>query len=107
MSRASLQEVHRVAQLTADNIVSVGASLSHVHVPGRASSNADDGIELGQVEIGMGIHNEAGSHRTKFDLPGLIKSMLAQLLDMEDEDRAFLEIRSKDQIVLLVNNLGG
>jgi dihydroxyacetone kinase len=33
--------------------------------------------------------------------------MLAQLLDMKDEDRAFLEIHSKDQVVLLVNNLGG
>src|SRR5262249_18351286 len=46
-------------------------------------------------------------HRAKADLPSLVKAMLAQLLDWKDEDRAFLRIEPKDQVVLLVNNLGG
>lgn len=52
---ASLTEVHKIAQLVAYNIVSTGSSLAHVHVPGR---------ESGEVEIGLGIHNEPGSEKT-------------------------------------------
>lgn len=102
---ASLENVHRVAQLTADNLVSVGASLDHVHVPGRAASS-EDKLSAKEVEIGMGIHNEPGSGREKVDLPELVEKMLSQLLDSKDKDRAFLNVNS-NEIVLLINNLGG
>ncbi|KAI1655686.1 dihydroxyacetone kinase [Daldinia decipiens] len=103
----SLEEVYQVAKLTAANLVSVGASLDHVHVPGRAiGSNAAESLQDGEVEIGMGIHNEAGSGRKKVDLPELVGTMLSQLLDQNDKDRAFLNVNS-NEIVLLVNNLGG
>ncbi|KAI0848621.1 dihydroxyacetone kinase [Daldinia vernicosa] len=103
----SLEEVYKVAKLTAANLVSVGASLDHVHVPGRAiGSNAAESLEYGEVEIGMGIHNEAGSGRKKVELPELVGTMLSQLLDQNDKDRAFLNVNS-NEIVLLVNNLGG
>ncbi|KAI9755080.1 MAG: hypothetical protein M4579_004419 [Chaenotheca gracillima] len=106
---APLDAVHNLALLTSENVVSVGASLDHVHVPGRAppDPNSDEVLASGEVEIGMGIHNEPGSHRVKTDLVGLVKTMLSQLLDQSDKDRAFLQISQKDQIVLLVNNLGG
>lgn len=100
-----LGEVAKVARLTADNLVSVGASLEHVHVPGRAI-NQESHLEDGEVEIGMGIHNEAGSGRTKAALPQLVKEMLAQLLNPDDKDRAFVNVNS-NEVVLLVNNLGG
>ncbi|KAF1831425.1 dihydroxyacetone kinase [Decorospora gaudefroyi] len=103
---ASLQEVTRVAQLVADNTVSIGSSLSHVHVPGRREP-ADDELKAGQVEIGMGIHNEPGSERKSTDLPGLVKTMLSHCLDVADQDRSFSTITETDQVVLLVNNLGG
>lgn len=102
-----LEDVARVARLTASNLVSVGASLEHVHVPGRAAagtSSAD--LAVGEVELGMGIHNEPGSGRATVALPELVRTMLAQLLDQSDKDRAFLDVTSKD-VVLLVNNLGG
>ncbi|OTB18976.1 hypothetical protein K445DRAFT_314834 [Daldinia sp. EC12] len=103
----SLEEVYKVAKLTAANLVSVGASLDHVHVPGRAvGSNAAESLQEGEVEIGMGIHNEAGSGRKKVNLPELVGTMLSQLLDQNDKDRAFLNVNS-NEIVLLVNNLGG
>jgi dihydroxyacetone kinase len=54
----SLEEVAKTAQSVADNLVSVGASLSHVHVPGREADSGEDALKLGQVEVGMGIHNE-------------------------------------------------
>ncbi|RYC64580.1 hypothetical protein CHU98_g1614 [Xylaria longipes] len=97
--------VHKIA---AENLISVGASLEHVHVPGRASLDpkAEGSLGADEVEVGMGIHNEAGSGRAKVELPELVKTMLSQLLDKNDKDRAFLEVNS-NEVVLLVNNLGG
>lgn len=105
---APLEQVSKVAKLTADNLISVGASLEHVHVPGREvlSPEAEGALGADEVEIGMGIHNEAGSGRAKVQLPELVKTMLSQLLDKNDKDRAFLEVNS-NEVVLLVNNLGG
>ncbi|KAJ4305604.1 dihydroxyacetone kinase Dak1 [Kalmusia sp. IMI 367209] len=104
---ASLKEVSRVAQLTADNLVSIGSSLSHVHVPGRKIEGGEDELKESEIEIGMGIHNEPGSERKATDLPGLVKTMLSHCLDRSDKDRNFLDISEKDDMVLLVNNLGG
>jgi len=103
---ASLKDVTRMAQLVADNTVSIGSSLAHVHVPGRREPEEDELAE-GLVEIGMGIHNEAGSERKSTDLPGLVKTMLSHCLDVADQDRSFSKITDKDDVVLLVNNLGG
>jgi len=103
---ASLKDVTQMAQLVADNTVSIGSSLAHVHVPGRREAEEDELAE-GLVEIGMGIHNEAGSERKKIDLPGLVKTMLSHCLDVADQDRSFSKITDKDDVVLLVNNLGG
>lgn len=102
-----MKDVHWVAQLTADNTVSIGSSLSHVHVPGRSKTEVENELSIDQVEVGMGIHNEPGSERTATDLPGLVKKMLQYMLDPNDKDRAFLSISSKDETVVLVNNLGG
>ncbi|KAI0150300.1 Dak1 domain-containing protein [Xylariaceae sp. FL1272] len=102
---ASLDQVYKVAKLTADNLISVGASLEHVHVPGRVALE-EGSLGADEVEIGMGIHNEAGSGRAKVELPELVKTMLAQLLDKNDSDRAFLNVNS-NEVVLLINNLGG
>ena len=96
----------RIANLVAENTVSIGSSLAHVHVPGRREAEDDD-LKDGQVEIGMGIHNEAGSERKSTDLPGLVKTMLSHCLDVADQDRSFSKITKKDEVVLLVNNLGG
>ncbi|KAG9979438.1 dihydroxyacetone kinase, partial [Aureobasidium melanogenum] len=105
---APLKDVHHVAKLAADNIVSIGSSLSHVHVPGRKVTEAgEDELTFEEVEIGMGIHNEAGSERTKADLPSLVEQMLAHMLDEEDKERGFLKVSSQDETVVLINNLGG
>ncbi|KAI8659593.1 hypothetical protein LRP88_06162 [Fusarium phalaenopsidis] len=100
-----LDEVAKYARLTASNLVSVGASLEHVHVPGR-KVDSEGSLEAGEVELGMGIHNEPGSGREKADLPDLVSKMLKQLLDTSDKDRAFVDVNSKE-VVLMINNLGG
>ncbi|KAG7108240.1 Dihydroxyacetone kinase 1 like protein [Verticillium longisporum] len=80
-----LDEVARAARLVSTNLASVGASLSHVHVPGRRIAE-DSTLPLGYVEVGMGIHNEPGPERISIELPALISKMLGQLLDLNDKD---------------------
>jgi triose/dihydroxyacetone kinase / FAD-AMP lyase (cyclizing) len=104
-NRASLEDVHRIAQFTNENTVTLGSSLEHVHVPGREVSS--EYVPEDEVEVGMGIHNEPGSHRMKSSsLPELVKTMLLQLLDHTDADRGWLKREAGDKFVLLVNNLG-
>ena len=56
--RATLDQVAATARAVAENLVSVGASLAHVHVPGRDDTAAASSLQADEVEIGMGIHNE-------------------------------------------------
>lgn len=105
----SLTEVYQLAQQINRNLVSLGSSLERVHVPGREVPKEDDtegNIPYGQIEVGMGIHNEPGSKRVKASLPELVKIMLAQMLDPKDEDRHYTDIKSSDKIILFMNNLG-
>ncbi|KAK5078555.1 dihydroxyacetone kinase Dak1 [Lithohypha guttulata] len=105
----SLTEVYELAQQVNRNLVSLGSSLERVHVPGREIPKEGDTegvIPYGEIEVGMGIHNEPGSRRVKATLPELVKIMLAQLLDPKDEDRHYTNITKDDKIVLFMNNLG-
>ncbi|KKY25891.1 putative dihydroxyacetone kinase [Phaeomoniella chlamydospora] len=108
----SLSEVHQLAQLANKNLVSLGSSLEHVHVPGRAIPD-EDAVSMtiktsSEIEVGMGIHNEPGSHKITAPLPELIRIMLGHMLDPNDKDRAFVPFDfENDQVVLFVNNLGG
>ena len=105
-----LEDCARVGRLVVDNLVSLGASLSRVHVPGHGIEEARDEEERlgpGLVEIGMGIHNEPGCEKVKTDLPGLVKTMLRQMLDQSDKDRAYVKIGKTDETVLQINNFGG
>ncbi|PSK42913.1 Dihydroxyacetone kinase [Elsinoe australis] len=103
---APLKDVSKVARQVSDNVVSIGSSLSHVHVPGRGTEDVEE-LAVGEVEVGMGIHNEAGSEKAKTNLPDLVQRMLKYTLDQSDKDRAFSSINKGDETVLLVNNLGG
>jgi dihydroxyacetone kinase len=102
----SLSEILALGKQVADNLVTVGASLEHVQVPGRtrpAEASND------QVEVGMGIHNETGSQvlKPRPSLRSLIDLMLNQLLDPNDNDRSYVDFSNAEQVILLVNNLGG
>lgn len=100
----SLKDLLHLARLANANLVSVGASLGHAHVPGRAAPEEE--VPPDEVEVGMGIHNEPGSQRVKASLEELITLMLRQLLDTSDPDRAFLRWYHGDEFVLMINNLG-
>jgi dihydroxyacetone kinase len=104
----SFEELINMGRLVASNLVTVGASLGHVHVPGREISNGHISPKPEQLELGMGIHNETGCRilRPPPDLLSLVDMMLDQLLDMSDPDRAYVNMQDAEEIVLLVNNLG-
>ncbi|KAJ6145847.1 dihydroxyacetone kinase Dak1 [Penicillium chermesinum] len=102
----NIDEIQGLLELARSNLVSVGSSLEHVHIPSRGESELDE-VPDGHIELGMGIHNEAGSKRIKATLPEVVSIMLKQLLDQNDPDRSFLKYDAGDEFVLLINNLGG
>jgi len=106
-SGRSFKEILEIGKSVAENLVTVGVSLGHVHIPGRPVH--DQILREDQVEIGMGIHNEPGCQilRPQPNLDSILEIMLNQLLDTADEDRAFVNFARAEKVVLLVNNLGG
>ncbi|KAK9233983.1 Dak1 domain-containing protein [Lipomyces kononenkoae] len=107
-SGLSISEVSRLARTASENIVTIGASLDHCCVPGRDPSQQ---ISLGpdEIEIGMGIHNESGVEKLS-SIPTreeLVQKLLRTLVSSDDIDRSFVPFHPSDEVVLLVNNLGG
>lgn len=71
---ADLDEVHRVAQKVVDNVRTMGMALTPCTVPAAGKP----GFELGEdeMEIGIGIHGEPGTHREKIKSADEIVTML-------------------------------
>lgn len=88
------------------NAVTVGSSLDHCHIPGREHHRS---IPQDAYVLGMGIHNEPGLHEITPIPPveDLVGEMLKYCLDSSDKDRAFVEFRPDDVVLLLINNFGG
>lgn len=88
------------------NAVTVGSSLDHCHIPGREHHRA---IPPNAYVLGMGIHNEPGLHEVD-PMPhvdDLVADMLNYCLDPKDKERAFVEFKPDDEVLLLINNFGG
>ncbi|SCV99309.1 LAFE_0A00342g1_1 [Lachancea fermentati] len=100
-----LPEVAHVARAVAANSATIAASLDHCTVPGHKSENI---LGPDEYEIGMGIHNESGTQKSSPlpSIPELVTKMLPLVLG-NDEDHSFVEFRPEDDIVLMVNNMGG
>ncbi|MGO3363390.1 MAG: dihydroxyacetone kinase subunit DhaL [Corynebacterium sp.] len=94
----SLNEVARLAQSTADNSRSMAAAVSPGHLPtsGRYTFDLDEG----EMEIGVGIHGEAGVERVAIapahDVVGRLVSAIVDDLGLTEGER----------VVCLVNGLG-
>lgn len=103
-----LSQVAATAQKVVDNLVTIAASLEHCSVPGRVEEELDI-LKQNEIEIGMGIHNEPGvkkySSIPKID--DLVTELLGYLLSEEDEERDYVSFGAEDEVVLLINNLGG
>lgn len=97
----------KVVEIVTNNLVTIGSSLDHCKVPGRKFESE---LSAKQMELGMGIHNEPGV-KVLEPIPSteelIEKYMLPKLLDPSDEDRHFVDFDKDDEVILLVNNLGG
>lgn len=96
---ASVAEVAQAARAAAAEVGSMGVALGACTVPAAGRP----GFELGdgEIEIGLGIHGEAGVERAPMmPVDALVDRLLATILI----DRGFV---LGDRVVLLVNGLGG
>lgn len=102
----SLAQVTANARSVADRIATIGVSLNGCSVPGVLESRS---IAPGEMELGMGIHNEPGTQNITGDksTKSLISMMLSTILDQNDPQRGYLKYDKESRFVLLINNLGG
>ncbi|WP_315079147.1 dihydroxyacetone kinase subunit DhaK [uncultured Clostridium sp.] len=94
----NLEEVKGVAEKVIENVRSMGMSLSSCIVP--AAGKANFTLEENEVEIGMGIHGEPGTHREKISTADEVaEHLLSKILDD-------IEISSGDEVAVMINGLG-
>ncbi|XP_073430018.1 triokinase/FMN cyclase isoform X2 [Dendrobates tinctorius] len=99
----SLQEISSFVKSAAAGIGTLGVSLSPCSVPGSGPTFSLGSDEL---ELGLGIHGEAGVQRYKImSCDEVVKIMIDHMTDPGSKSR--VDLRSGDAIILIVNNLGG
>eukprot|EP00045_Choanoeca_perplexa_P011079 m.115874 g.115874 ORF g.115874 m.115874 type:complete len:635 (+) comp15505_c0_seq2:163-2067(+) len=101
---ADLGTVTAAAKAVVAAMATVGVGLGPCCLPGRGPSFQlpDD-----EVELGLGIHGEAGVERIKHgSLDSLVTRLLGLMTTTELATEAF-PIQDGDQVVVLINNLGG
>ncbi|MFJ8526451.1 dihydroxyacetone kinase subunit DhaK [Bacillus sp. NPDC094106] len=96
---ASLQEVKDVAEKVVSNVRSMGMSLTSCIVPAAGKENFSLGEE--EIEIGMGIHGEPGTHRENMKSANEICD---HLLDNILRD---LQLEENNEVAVMVNGLSG
>ncbi len=94
----SLEEVKAVAEKVIANVRSMGMALSPCTVPAAGKPS----FELGEneVEIGMGIHGEPGTHREEIKSADETTQHLVDKILEEDI------VKAGDEVAVLVNGLG-
>jgi len=95
----SLREVKAEGDRAAAELGTVGVALSGCTVPAAGKPGFD--LPADEIEFGLGIHGERGTHRSALDTAHHIAGQLTSRL-VED-----LGLGKESRIVLLVNNLGG
>ncbi|WP_271808839.1 dihydroxyacetone kinase subunit DhaK [Clostridium beijerinckii] len=97
-SGSTLEEVKRVADKTVANVRSMGMSLSSCIVPAAGKANFVLGED--EVEIGMGIHGEPGTHREKISSADqVVEHLMNKILDD-------ITINNGEEVAVLINGLG-
>ena len=94
----SLDEVHAIAQKVVDNVRTMGAAIRPCMVP--AAGEPGFTLEEDEMEIGIGIHGEPGTHREKMRPADEIVDMLLDKI-LADIDYAGSEV------AVMINGSGG
>lgn len=96
---ASLEEVKAVAEKVVANTKSMGMALSSCIVP--AAGKANFSLDEDEVEIGMGIHGEPGTHREKISSSDNIASHLV------DKILSDMPVNEDEEVAVMINGLSG
>ncbi|SHI99349.1 dihydroxyacetone kinase subunit DhaK [Propionispora hippei] len=96
---ADLAEVKRIAEKTIANVRSFGIALSSCTVPaaGKPSFTLADN----EVEVGMGIHGEPGTHRETLRTADETATYLVDKI-LQD-----MPVKAGEEVAVLINGLGG
>lgn len=94
----SLDEVYRVTAKARDLTRSMGVAISPGSIPETGQPTFE--IGAGEIEIGMGLHGEAGVSREKL-MPA--DELVARMTNLILKDLPF---QAGDEVCLLINNLG-
>jgi triose/dihydroxyacetone kinase / FAD-AMP lyase (cyclizing) len=106
----SLDEVAAIARRLANRMGTLGIALDSVTVPGAQQKN--DRLDDETIEIGLGIHGEAGMKQSRLlTADEMAREMITKIQAHgreEGQDSIIVPLfQSGDQVVVLVNNLGG
>ncbi|WIF93926.1 dihydroxyacetone kinase subunit DhaK [Caminicella sporogenes] len=95
----NLSEVKRIAEKVISNVRSMGMSLTPCTVPAAGKP----GFELAEdeMEVGLGIHGEPGTHREK------IKPASEIVKDLLDKIFNDIDLKENDEVAVMINGLGG
>jgi triose/dihydroxyacetone kinase / FAD-AMP lyase (cyclizing) len=111
-SGKSLSDVVNIAKIASRRIGTLGIALNSVTIPGATITNdrlQDENI----IEIGLGIHGEAGMKQsavlTADEMAHIMISTIQQYGRMDDDDNGTIIpfFKKGDDLCVLVNNLGG
>lgn len=95
----SLTEVKAVAEKVVANVRSMGMSLSSCTAP--AAGKPSFTLAEDEIEIGLGIHGEPGTHREKIRTADeIVDHLLGKILSDNP-------LASGDEVAVMVNGLGG
>lgn len=103
--RHDFESLCTLGQAVIDGLASIGASTGRSHVPGRKDFEETHDT----IELGVGVHNEPGYFvlHPKPSAEDLVDKMMDLVLRDDDPERSFVKFARDDEIVLLVNNMGG
>ncbi|KAJ8795802.1 hypothetical protein J1605_002564 [Eschrichtius robustus] len=100
---AGLEEITDRVSEVAKAMGTLGVSLSSCSVPG---SKPTFELSADEVELGLGIHGEAGVHRIKMATADEIVELMLDHMT-SSSNMSHVPVRSGSSVVLMVNNLGG
>lgn len=94
----TLDDVKKAAELTLQNLRSMGMALSPCTLP--ATGKPTFTLTEDEIEIGMGIHGEPGVRRTKMmNADGVAKTLMEGIM-------ADIRLNRDDEVALMTNGLG-
>lgn len=96
---ATLEEVKAVAEKVIDNVRSMGMALTPCIVPAAGKPNFT--LADNEMEIGMGIHGEPGTHKEE------LKTADEIVTHLMDKILGDMNLSEGDEVAVLVNGLGG